>query len=52
MGQSLRDRSDDFDIDGFGQTGELFQRVLNIPRVAILVDSNEECVFFRFTGVS
>ena len=39
------------DVDGLGQARKFFERVLDTPRVAILVDSNEERVFFWFTGV-
>jgi hypothetical protein len=42
VGESLRDRPDDLDVDGFGEAGQLFQRVGGRPGLTRPLDGDQE----------
>lgn len=48
--QLLRNRADDFDIDGLREARELLERVADIPGLAVLVDSDQERVLNGLMG--
>ena len=51
MRKALRDRTDDFDIGRLGESRELFERILDGPRISGTVDPDQERVFFRLMGI-
>src|SRR4051812_15148305 len=45
MGELLRYRADDLDVDGFGQPRQLFQRIGGSPGLILTLDGDQEGMF-------